>query len=247
MAFDINNVLNISDLDQRIYRIFRLSRFKQMLCSGELVLVNPKKLDDQYENFFLRREIHTSDGERWSLAELQGSWYVQCWSTIRESDAMWRIYGTGCDGVCVSTTVRQLFSCIWNHKDCFSSLRYFIGKVAYCPTAEIESILSSVSFTDVAMGGQPRNFAYLLCIKREEFSHEEEVRVVIHDVKHNLGRDGLYRKQFDFNSVLDSICVDSRIDEDKFRQLKDEFESMGCTVPITQSELYRRRPGSIRL
>ena len=247
MSFDINNVLNISDVDQEIFRIFRLSRFKQMLCSGELVLANPLKFDDQYENFFLRQDVCTSDGERWSLAELQSSWYVQCWSTKRESDALWKIFGPERDGVRVSTTVRKLFSCIWNHKDCFSSLRYFVGKVSYSSTADIESFLSRVSFTDVAMGGQPRNFACLLCVKREEFSHEEEVRVVIHDVEHDLGRDGLYRQQFDFNSVLESICVDSRIDEDKFRRLKDEFESMGCTVPITQSELYKRRPGSIRL
>ena len=131
MAFDTNNILDINNLDQTIYRIFKLCRFKQLMCTNELVLVNPTKLDDPFENFFLRATAVDQDGTRYSLEELQNAWYLQCWTFKKESDALWRIYSPAKDGVRVSTTIRKLFSYIWDEKDPFSRLRYFIGKVCY--------------------------------------------------------------------------------------------------------------------
>ena len=239
MTFDTNNILHINDVDKTIYRIFRIDRLKQLMCSNELVLVNPNKLDDPFENFFLRASAIDREGTICSLEELQNAWYVQCWTFKKESDAMWRIYSPCKDGVRVSTTTRKLFSSIWNEKDPYRRLRYFIGKVRYHSRIEIESFMQVNTFWNIAIGGQNHSFAKLLCIKREEFSHEDEVRVMFNDVEHNLGEEGLYRQQFEYDKVFDSICLDPRLDEDEFEQLKHEFQCMGCTLPITQSELYR--------
>ena len=46
------NILNNIDSEQRIYRIFSLSRFEEMIQNQELVLVRPSMWDDPFENFF---------------------------------------------------------------------------------------------------------------------------------------------------------------------------------------------------
>ena len=247
MTFDTNNILDINDVDQTIFRIFKIDRLRQLMCSNELVLVNPNKLDDPFENFFLRAIAVGKDVTRYSLEELQNAWYVQCWTFEKERDALWRIYSPAKDGVRVSTTIRRLFSYIWNGKDPFNRLRYFIGKVSYKSRVEIEALMQENSFWNFAMGGQNHGFARLLCIKRKDFSHEDEVRVMFNDVEHKLGEEGLYRQHFEYDKVFDSICLDPRLDEDEFGQLKHEFQCMGCTLPITQSELYRVNFDPIKL
>ena len=239
MGFDMNNVLDINDLDQEIYRIFSIEQFKRLMCSKELILVNPSEWDDPFENFFLKASVVNPNGERFSLEELEKSWYGQCWTCKKESDALWRIYSPKKDGVRVSTTVRKLFSCFWNQEDHFVRLKYFIGKVSYRSRDDIESFMKRISFSDVAMGGQNYNFAKLLCIKRSEFSHEDEVRVLICDVKRNVEKNGCYRQPFDYTKVFDCICLDPRLGEDNYKKLKGEFIGMGCPIPITQSELYK--------
>ena len=76
----IDNAIDIKNLDQKIYRITTIKRLKKMMRSNELVLVNPIKWDDSFENFFLRRNAIMQDGTKVSLEDISNSWYGQCWS-----------------------------------------------------------------------------------------------------------------------------------------------------------------------
>jgi hypothetical protein len=123
-----DNVVNIADLDQKIYRIFSISRFKELITTNELVLVNPYKWDDPFENFFLKANAVDENGALVSLGDIARKWYGQCWTFNPESDAMWRIYSCQKDGVRVSTTVRRLFSVLWDPEDQLK-LPPFFGQV----------------------------------------------------------------------------------------------------------------------
>ncbi|MBW2596908.1 MAG: DUF2971 domain-containing protein, partial [Deltaproteobacteria bacterium] len=182
-----DNVFDITDLDQKIYRIFSISRFKELITNNELVLVNPQKWDDPFENFFLRANAVDEHGDSVSLGSIASKWYGQCWTFNSESDAMWRIYSHQKDGVRLSTTVRKLFSVLWDAKDQYAGLRYFIGKVSYQPRSEIEKFMKEHSFLDISIGGQNDRFAKLLCIKRLEFFHEAEVRLLANDTEGSRG------------------------------------------------------------
>lgn len=241
-----DNALSIDDLDREIYRIFSLERFRELIWSNELVLVNPSKWDDPFENFFLKASAVDVNGDIVSLEKIANSWYGQCWTYNKESDAMWRIYSPKKDGVRVSTTIRKLFSNIWNEKDQFRSLKYFIGEVLYKPRHEIEEFMRETSFLNIALGGQNDNFAKLLCIKRQEFSHENEVRVLVNDVD-NAGKKGCYRVPFGYAKILHDVCIDPRLEEIDFMNTRDELVNMGCSLSITQSELYKVSFGPIRL
>ena len=73
MIFTNKNILNIDidtdtdNLDKKIYRIFSIERFKQLICSQELVLVNPSKWDDPFENFFLKGNAIDDKGKLFSF------------------------------------------------------------------------------------------------------------------------------------------------------------------------------------
>lgn len=233
-----DNVIDIDDLDHKIYRIFSVSRFKELLNTKKLVLVNPEKWDDPFENFFLRANAVESSGALVSLENIAKSWYGQCWTFTEDSDALWRIYSLKKDGIRVTTTVRKLFSHIWNENDKFKSLNYFIGSVAYKDRSEIEDFMSNTTFWDIVLGGQNDGFAKLLCMKRNEFKHENEVRLLIHDNdKH--GKDGCYEVDIEYQSIFEEICLDPRLEENEFQNLKTEIETVSGAIPITQSGLYK--------
>jgi len=238
--------IDIKYLDQKIYRIFSVDRFKELLMSNELVLVNPKKWDDPFENFFLNGPVIDSNGQIGSLENLAASWYGQCWTFKKESDALWRIYSPQKDGVRVSTTIEKLFSCIWDDKDEYRSLKYFIGKVSYTSRSDIENFMENTPFEYIASGGNNDKFARLLCVKREEFSHEEEIRILVSD-SDKKGKNGCYRIPFDYQNILEDVCLDPRLSVDAYSALKNDFEKMGCKLPITQSELYKVSFKPIRL
>jgi hypothetical protein len=242
-----DNAIDITDLDQKIYRIFSIQRFKELLSTNELVLMNPQKWDDPFENFFLRANAVDERGQTVYLSDLAKKWYGQCWSFTSESDAMWRIYSPKKDGVRVSTTVRKLFSALWENNDGFGGLRYFIGKVDYWKRAEIESFMRNHSFLDISIGGQNDKFAKLLCIKRTEFAHEAEVRLLANDSDGSIGSNGFYRKSFDYKKTFEDVCLDPRLDDADYQKVKNEFEALGCTLSISQSELYKVSFSPIRL
>ena len=243
----IDNTIDINDLNQKIYRIFNIKRFKEVITKNEMVLVTPSKWDDPFENFFLKANVINENGEIGSLQNIAEKWYGQCWTLNIESDAMWRIYSPNKDGVRISTTIQELFSILWDDNNQFAGLRYFIGKLKYKTRSDIENFMRTTSFSDMALGGQNDNFARLLCIKRLEFEHEQEVRLLANDTDNTRGCDGCYRIQFDYKKVFEDVCLDPRLDSQDFKDIKKSIEDLGCTLPITQSDLYKVTFPAIRL
>jgi len=242
-----NNGINISDFDGDIYRVFSLGRFKQLLKTSQLGLVNPSMWDDPFENFFLKANVVESDSSVSSLENLYKSWYGQCWTYTRESDAIWRIYGgESKQGVRVKTNIRKLFSSFWNEADIHSRNKYYIGAVKYHSRNEIEELMRKTSFLDVAIGGRNHVFAELLCVKRLEFAHEDEVRLLYNDLE-GFEDGRVYNKIIKYNEVFEEVCIDPRIALEEYKLIKGELISLGCEIPITQSDLYRVEFEPIRL
>ena len=63
----IKNAININNIDTPVYRIFSYERFIELITTNQLVLVQPSMWDDPYENFFLKTEVVSDDGEFGSL------------------------------------------------------------------------------------------------------------------------------------------------------------------------------------
>jgi hypothetical protein len=112
------NGLDIDDWDVPIYRVLPIKRFREIIRKNKLVLVRPSLWDDPFENFFLKWPVRLPTGELGSMRQISDKWYGICWTKNRDSDAMWRIYSPKKDGVGVSTTIRRLFSAIYNDGVC---------------------------------------------------------------------------------------------------------------------------------
>lgn len=234
-----NNIIKIENLDIPIYRIFSFKRFKELITEKQLVLVKPSMWDDPYENFILKTEVDCGNGEIASLEDLNRTWYGQCWTENNDTDAMWRIYSHDKTGVRVKTTVRKLFSSVYDNTDTYAGLKYFIGKVEYKSKSEIINLMNSTTFTGMTLGGQNNIFAEFLCIKRTEFNHENEVRIIVDDIGDKKGVDGLYKIDIEPNDLFDEICLDPRLSDLDVINLTAQIKSFGINTKIIQSELYK--------
>lgn len=231
--------IDIDDWDQPIYRIYPKNRFIDLLSTKTNVLVQPALWDDPMENFFLKSVVKTESGELVSLENIAAGWYGQCWTTKEESDAMWRIYSHDKNGVKVRTTIRKLFESLYDETDGFRKLKYFVGRVSYRSRIEIENFLSQIAFTDVAVGGQADKFASTLCIKRPEFDHEQEVRLLFQDTQKQHTGKKFIAFNLEHSLVFDEVVIDPRMTETEFDAIKAELIAKGCVASITQSTLYK--------
>jgi hypothetical protein len=237
------NIIRIDDLALPLYRIYALNRFEELLATGHDALVNPTKWDDPFENFFLEATevVDSSTGGTISLKNLAADWYGQCWSTQAESDAMWRIYSPDPNkpGVKVKTTVRKLFDNLKTVSSTAPYLQFFVGRVDYKTEAEIGDLMGKLTFLDVSSGGQGDKFADLLCIKREAFQHEHEVRLLFQDLDPKCGADKLFKYKLDANIVFEEVVLDPRLKAPEAEALKSKLLSAGCPPSIRHSTLYR--------
>ncbi len=237
-----DNILNNLDLDTKIYRIFTFDRFKELISSNELVLVNPEMWDDPFENFFLKANAIDGQGNTVDFSNLREMWYGQCWTKNEDTDAMWRIYSPDKNGVRLSTTVRKLFDALYDEDDKLASLKYFIGNVDYGTKEVLNNFTKENSFSSIAIGGQNDGFAKLLCIKREAFEHENEVRILVNEInkEKNKKLNGLYKIKIDINVLIDDICLDPRLEETEYNKNKSEIQKLfHSNTPLFQSDLYQ--------
>jgi hypothetical protein len=247
MAAGKENGINIVDWNARVYRIFSKTRFLELLKTQQNGLVAPSMWDDPFENFFLKCVAVTGSGERVSLERLYKSWFGQCWTLMEESDAMWRIYSHDKTGVRVSTTIQRLFDSFYDAADRFAALKFFIGEVRYESRADIEAFLARTSFADIAFGGQAKPFAETLCIKREEFAHEGEIRLLFNDAENQHVAASVVPFRFDTAALIDSVVLDPRMPEADFQAARNEIQSYGYSGEVLQSELYKFSPPVIRI
>jgi hypothetical protein len=241
------NLLIIPDTDARIYRIYPKHRFLELLRSGKNALVKPDLWNDPFENFFLRSAVLGPKGERIVISSLADDWYGQCWTLNEDTDAMWRIYSHDKDGIKVRTTIRKLFDSFYDENDKFARLKFLMGSVRYWKEAEIVDLMNKVSFYDIAFGGQATGFAELLCVKREAFEHEREVRLLFQDLAPKRSSGPVVLFDIEVNKVFDEVVLDPRLSEAEAAAFSAEIVAAGCTLSISQSPLYRLPKFKLRL
>jgi hypothetical protein len=149
---------------------------------------------------------------------------------------MWRIYSPdpSNDSIKIKTTIRKLFDSFYQKSDKYASLKYLVGKVHYQTEQEIIDLMDRTTFADIAIGGQSTSFARLLCIKREAFAHENEVRLLYQDTESNHTADDVVSFDFDLNALCDEVILDPRLKPADVTALTTEITAAGRTLPLQQ-------------
>lgn len=244
--------LDESELDKPIYRIFSFDRLKEIFEEKKLTLVKPKLWDDPFENFILKSTGILPDKREFEIG-FRDNYYGQCWSLNIESDAMWRIYSPNKDGVKVKTTIRKLFTPLFQtgglyHKA--NGIQYntssFIGKVKYAKSTTLVEMLKdkkrmSDKIFDQSGWGQASTFFF----KRTAFKHEREIRIIYNSQFRTW--NNVYKFEIDPFDLFDSIVFDPRMTSEKYKNCKQQVRNWGYKKRIIQSSLYKLRKFTIML
>jgi len=225
-----NRLINIhqSDLDKKIYRVMPVHRLFELFESKRIALVQPSKWDDPFENLLLKGMIEGIFEKFPESTVFRNFIYGQCWTTHRETDAMWRIYSQDKSGVKIRCSIRNLLSSITEFNTDFRNDGIFIGKVDYLPQKTIFSRLSSI--TDI----YGREAAKSLLLKRQEFKHEAEIRLIC-----TKGSDEVQKFEIDPNEVIEEIVFDPRMNEYICNSYMDSIKNKGFSGRVAQSAMYR--------
>ncbi|MEI9918167.1 MAG: DUF2971 domain-containing protein [Bacteroidota bacterium] len=240
------------DLDRNIYRIFSFDRLKEIFDTNKITLVKPKSWQDPFENFILNSTGVLPDGREFQIG-FRNSFYGQCWSLTKESDAMWRIYSPKENGVKVKTTIRKLFEPLFefsgSHRKTNGNtynLSSFIGRVKYQGAEKLMKMLKdkermSNKIYDQSGWGQASTFYF----KRWAFRHENEIRIMFN--KHDRHDNALFKYPVDPREMFDEIVFDPRMKSTEYENKKQEIVSQGYSKRIIQSGLYKIRQFRIEL
>ena len=185
---------------------------------GSLRFVEPTKWDDRYEGLFYNCKYTNNSGS------LNGSIpdpiiYAHCFSTKQDNEAAWKIYTygkTGLGSICVEFKLNRFKFRSELIKPIIQGYGLYVGKVDYQPQSTIERIYKprilmaghwreNPDYEKYFSGYTLYNYLNLLLLKREAFSHEEEIRYFINPRK--TGKKSFVNKKNEFVQKNDPIDV----------------------------------------
>ena len=236
------HLLNLrEDECTELYRVFSQDYLLELMVEHMLVLVRPAKWEDPFENFLLTHFESSSPGAEYTRRWHGGQLFAQCWTYLEESDAMWRIYSPDRSGVKIKTSRSKLMRAISDVFGLYSMRDCFIGKVLYLPDTELAKTVTSKGFqrsNESSDTGHAR--ALSLLMKRQEFSHEYEIRVICdaQSPMESISGD-LLRVPINVNEFIEELVLDPRLDDDEFDRKIKLYRALGYGGEITRSKLYR--------
>lgn len=245
-----------SELDIPLCRIITVDRLFELLVSKKNTLVSPSLWEDPFESFTSKAKIKLDE----TIIIYNPRTWGQCWTTrINETDAMWRIYTPSKNGVKIKTTARKLMDSFLissevsklikeadeNEKDRnkFNDAYFvpgiytdiFLGKVKYL---SIKRIIDPIHLREMFS----ENANNILFVKRLEFKHENEFRIILdyfHSDFMNMDlHEQVFHYTFNFNEIIDEIVFDPRMDKNLFSAYQSYIKSLGFKGKVKQSRLY---------
>ena len=200
--------INMSDdeISRPIYRIVNFDRLVSLFQSNKMTFVKPEKWDDPFENYIAKTKIDM--GSSFLDVGIRKNPHGTCWTIKSVSDAIWKIYSHDKKSVRIKSTPEILCRNITKGLKGYPKSKLFIGKVEYLKTDEIKK--KAKEFTKgVIPGDRDKVVAQSLLFKRNSFSHEEEVRVLVID-HDDISTDGVLNIKVDPHEIIQSIEIDSR-------------------------------------
>jgi len=239
------NVINI-DLDAPVWRVFNSCRLRDEIAGNRLTLVRDGMWDDPFENFLEKWQFILPTGESVRTDTILRRFFGQCWTHhATETDATWRIYSPDKHGVRVRSTVRALMTALWDQSDTFAELKYFVGRVRYVrQDAILTAMTSSGTATGLLVGRGGWDQINMLLVKRQEFHHEEEVRLLFRDVDDQHTAERLFQRSVDPNRIYLEATFDPRMLDDEYERQRSALIAAGFAGPISRSDLYQPPSGT---
>jgi len=235
----VRRLLGIQE-DESLWRVFPAERALQLFIEKKNVLVAPSKWDDPFENFLARCLVPIENNQFVSLEGLTRAFYGQCWChSEAETDATWRIYVPEKQrGIRICVRAGTLFDTVYSPKDQASAIRCFLGKVEYKSEPDLLSWLSSLNVQQELLTPDNVNIAKTLLVKRSQFSHENETRLLCDLHAENHGGDKIIKFDCDPCALVQHVLLDPRWSEVEAQLMEQQIRRLGYQGPIEHSTLY---------
>lgn len=239
-----------------LYKFIDIRSLSFMLHDNRLYLDRVTDAwEDPYENYFMKEILKLEDGRRVLADNNLPGVFGQSWTFREETDAMWRIYSQddvdengkhkrNFHGVRIGTTARKLLNLIYVDDDSMADT--WIGKVEYLELDEINRRLQSA--TQSLRDDLGRSFF----IKRKEFDHESEFRVMKLMDSSTIAQTEQYRRIAfnipEISDFIDSYTLDPRLSPTEYANIKNDLIKMGVKPDkISQSILYHFDPVEVTI
>lgn len=223
----------------KLWRYMDFTQFVSVLEESGLLFIRADLFDDKFEGTMSRPLHEFLDAKSaWAtrahtgVLQLNKGWsFVNCWHMNDvESAAMWKIYSTSKDSVCLQTTFERLRDVL--PKD------VYLGVVRYI-SYDRDMIPDS-------------NSLWPLTYKRKSFEHERELRALWSNIKNMNGigppsdvypddyhpdpRECVW-KQVDLGALIENVFVSPTAKPWFLELLTKVLGRYGLNVPIHQSDL----------
>lgn len=228
------------DLDVDIYRVFDIEKLKEIFETKKNTLVKPILWDDPFENFLFKQD---NLGPKWKFNLYRERFYGQCWTlNEKETDALWRIYSPDKNRIRVKTKLSFLHESFYNLYHYCPSTHYFVGKVKYMEESDIKRFFENPILLESFLGEESNStgHAQSLFVKRVEFQHENEVRLIryIDSDEFDL-KNLLYKYEINPFQIFQELLFDPRYSDEDFNNQKAIFKDLGFNGEINKSKLYQ--------
>jgi len=223
-------------LKDLLWRYMDFAKLVAMLVTKKLYLTRVDKLcelGDKYEGSFPSAPKNGFSGF-FAEEDMQRYWkekskdarrfyYVNCWhGNENESDAMWKVYVKGNQGIAIRTTVSKLIDCLKE-----ASEQIWIAKVEYLNKYEWKN--------------RPSDMNLHACrTKRKSFKHEKEVRVIWFDRdaerSQRMNQEGK-EIECDLTKLIEKVYLAPTNNEWFKPVVENVLRMYGINVEVVQSDL----------
>jgi len=212
-------------LETPIYRFVTFPSLMTLLETQKMPLRKITKWDDPWE----LPARHFTDEIDSKKREEGYKVFGNCWSRISESDALWRIYSQDCKGICISSTVGMLKKTIIKR---YPKIAACIAEITY---DSVENYLLDDLFGKKYSEKYPQPYLGA-CIKRTAFSHEQEIRFMIHAQDLLAPTPDLFiLDNIDYRSLIKEIIFDPRVENwyfDTMSKYLDKYKISSRKSPL---------------
>jgi hypothetical protein len=222
-----------------VYRYMPVERFLEIVENEQNTLSHISKWEDPNEAYLIRSRIvaNAQRGDDESVRKWYDqyrSYYGQSWMLkADESDVLWRAYGDRGNVVRIQTTIKSLCD----------TLDHFLEKET---EYEINAYAGAVTYVEKMAGSVSENAVQHLFVKRQEFSDENEFRIIVQvtemdqKVQKNeiLIKGGLLRIPVAVSDVIKSALLDPCCSRRLLDEVRCRVMNAGFDFEVKRSGLF---------
>lgn len=243
----MDDATTIQAKEEYVYRFFPLKYFLQLLDNRSLFFPRISTWEDPYELFLFKQHFIDAAGMQIEMLSQSERIFGQCWTTQRDSDALWRIYSPDLMSVRIKTTVSRIKSFIEQNQG--RGLLIKSGMVDYQAQNKIEDWLKTLPLSTI----NSIPLVDSLFIKRNSFAHEKEFRIIIW--KTDFNEYGAYENCPNYISLpinpqefILEVNLDPRLSNEEVNLWKPAISlRLGNSCRVSQSRLYQIKSNTIKL